>query len=254
LLFILIVLPSASFLAEFYFGNVRIIYLEVGILSFIFIYSLSPLFISTKKVLGIIGTTNYLIEFELLKKLIFAGLPLLIVALTLSLLNVQRSFLFPLFFLVTIIISSVLLRLFSNVIKRDYRFYYAKACFCAVSTKVEETDKINCIVKALNSYNKYLKRNIKLQISNIKNIYSKILIDPTIEQNEFVISISRAFESNDKFQPLRNMLNFLDTQNSERFLIEESIWDKTKEIGTFLVAVVPVLISIVELFIKIPPA
>lgn len=157
------------------------------------------------------------------------------------------------FFLVTIIISSVLLRLLSNVTNRDYRFYYTKACFGVIPTKVEESDKIDCIVMALNSYNKYLKRNIKLQISNIKDIYSKILIGSTIEKNEIIISISGAFESNDKFQPLRNILNFLDTQNTQRFLIEESIWDKTKEIGMFLVAVIPVLISIVELFLKIPP-
>ena len=63
--------------------------------------------------------------------------------------------------------------------------------------------------------------------------------------------MSKAFESNDKFEPLRYLLNSLDTQNSERFLIEESIWDKTKEIGTFLVAVVPVLISIIALLLKI---
>jgi len=132
-----------------------------------------------------------------------------------------------LFWLTTVIISAVLLRLFSNLAKRDYRFYYAKASFSIISTKGEKRDKISYVVLALNSYNKYLKRNIKLQITNIKGIYSKILIDPAIEQNETIISISKAVESNDKFEPLRYLLNSLDTQNSERFLIEESIWDKT---------------------------
>jgi hypothetical protein len=205
---------------------------------------------SPRKTIEVIGMSNYLIEFEILKRLILAGLPLLIFTLTLSLLNVERSILFPLFYLITVIISSVLLRMFSNLAKKDYRFYYAKACFGIVSTKVEKSDKINCIILALNSYNKYLKRNIKLQISNIKDIYSKILIDPAVEKNETIISISKAFESNDKFEPLRNLLNSLDTQNVERFLTEESIWDKTKEIGTFLVAVIPVLISIIEVWLN----
>lgn len=253
LLFIYIALPCTIFLAEFYFSNVRIIYLEEGVLSFIFICSLSPLFISPRKTIEIIGMSNYLIEFEILKKLLIAGLPLLIFTLSLSLLNVERSVLFPLFYLITVIISSVLLRLFSSLTKKDYRYYYAKACLSIISTKVEKSDKINCIVLALNSYNKYLKRNIKLQIGNIKDIYSKILIDPAVEKNETILSISRAFESNDKFEPLRNLLNSLDTQNAERFLIEESMWDRTKEIGTFLAAVIPVLISIIEVWLKTMP-
>jgi hypothetical protein len=209
-----------------------------------------PLFVPPNKTITLIGTVNFLKEFEVLKNLILVGLPLLIVTLILSLLNVERSFLSPLFYLITVILSAVLLRLFSNLARKDYRFYYAKASFSIISTKVEESDKINCIILALNSYNKYLKRNIKLHIGNIKDIYSKIVIDPAVEKNKVIISMSKAFESDDKFEPLRHMLNSLDTQNTERFLIEESIWDKTKEVGTFLVAVIPVLISIVEVWLK----
>jgi len=118
------------------------------ILSFIYIYSILPLFISPRKIIRLIGSLNYLTEFELLKNLILVGLPLLIITLTLSSLNVERSFLFPLFYLIAVILSGVLLRLFSNLARKDYRFHYAKTGFSVISTKAEESDKINYIVLA----------------------------------------------------------------------------------------------------------
>jgi|SRR5215831_4087066 len=91
-----VVAPSAMFLAE-YFTTIGIIYYEEVTLLFIYIYSLLPLFITPKKTIGIVGTSNYLIEFEFLKRLVFCGFPLLIVAYTLSLFA-GRAVLLPLFY------------------------------------------------------------------------------------------------------------------------------------------------------------
>jgi hypothetical protein len=51
------------------------------------------------------------------------------------------------------------------------------------------------LIKGLNSYNSFLKRHVKLEINEIKKIYSKITTLPTKEKIETVNKIIQSFES-----------------------------------------------------------
>ena len=116
-----------------------------------------------------------------------------------------------------------------------------------MSKETDETNKMNYFIMALNSYNKYLKRNLKLHISNINNIYSKIISDSIVDKYELIKSISTAFESNDKLKPIKYISAFLDAKNTEQFLTKEPLGDKIKEWGTFLAVIIPIMISIIQL-------
>ena len=211
---------------------------------------LSP---STEKYFKKENVQDLVIEYEFLKKLMYVGVPLLIIILIVFLRSSQEkpNFSFALFPGLTLIVSGGLLRILSNITKKDFRFYYARGCFQIYQKKTDEAEKMYYFMRALNSYNKYLKRNLKLQISNINNIYSKIISDSILEKHEFIKSMSNAFQSDNKLKPTKYILNFLNIQNTEQFLTKEPLWDKIKEWGVFLAAVIPVVISIVQLLFNI---
>jgi hypothetical protein len=184
----------------------------------------------------------------------YVGLPLLIIIMLISISTYQPespNILSILLGGLILIVGATLLRIISTTIRKDFRFHYAKGCFQLLSQNADKAEKIDYIIMALNSYNKYLKRKIKLQISNINNIYSKIIADPLIDESEFIKSLSTAFQSDDNLQPTRTILNFLDIQNSQEVLTKEPLWEKVKEWGAFLVAIIPVAISIVQLVFSI---
>jgi hypothetical protein len=107
-------------------------YYEPGMIIIVLVYSILPTALSTKKHFEVIGFENSVIEFEFLKKLMYVSLPLLIIIMLIFLrLYVPEnpnfsSVLFPGF---TLIAGSTLLRIFSYVSKKDFRFYYTRGCY-----------------------------------------------------------------------------------------------------------------------------
>jgi|GEM_PF-3088252 len=59
------------------------------------------------------------------------------------------------------------------------------------------------LIKGLNSYNSFIKEQIKLEINEIKKIYSKITILLAKEKIETVNKIILSFESGDTLDPVR---------------------------------------------------
>ena len=137
----------------------------------------------------------------------------------------------------------------SNLSKRDFRYYYARGCF-EVSKNLSESQKMTYLTRAINSYNKYLKRNLKLQIRNTSKISSKIISDSVREQSNFTSSISDAFLDSNKLKPVEFVLNLLNIEKTENFLVKESNWNKIKDSGAFLATIIPVIISAITLILK----
>jgi len=56
--------------------------------------------------------------------------------------------------------------------------FVAKDCLSNAKNSNDEVEKMEYLIKGLNSYNSFLKRDIKLEINEIKKIYSKITTLP----------------------------------------------------------------------------
>jgi hypothetical protein len=67
-------------------------------------------------------------------------------------------------------------------------------------------------------YDTYLRRNLNLQINDIKEIYSKYIIDSNIDRNNSIRSLSAAFESdNVKLKPAKSLLEITNVQETKNF-------------------------------------
>ncbi|MDW3680141.1 MAG: hypothetical protein QOA14_11330, partial [Nitrososphaeraceae archaeon] len=52
--------------------------------------------------------------------------------------------------------------------RKRFRLYFAKGCLSIAKNSNDEVEKMEYLIKGLDSYNSYLKRHIKLEINEIK--------------------------------------------------------------------------------------
>jgi hypothetical protein len=69
-------------------------------------------------------------------------------------------------------------------------------------------------------------------------------VDSLLDKKDFTSSISSEFQSDDKLKPTKYLLNMLN--RTDDILTKEPLWDKIKEWGAFLAAIIPVVISIIQ--------
>ena len=135
-------------------------------------------------------------------------------------------------------------------VKKDLKFYFAKTVLEIASKEKEETKKANSLFKAIKIYDGYLRRALDLQISNTKEIYSKLLIDSSIDRNKAIESLSTAFErDNDKLKPVKCLSEIANVQETKKFLVEQSIRDRIKDLAIFFATIIPVAITIIQLLL-----
>ena len=139
---------------------------------------------------------------------------------------------------------AAILRITTQNLKREFRFYFAKACCKIISGKNDEVEKMKYLFLLLSSYNKYLQRNLKIEINDIKKIYSIILSKETNQQIEIIRSICASLEG-DRLKLARYLSSLQKIPDSE-FYIKESLFQQLKTVGAFLVAVITIIISIIQ--------
>ena len=79
--------------------------------------------------------------------------------------------------------------------KKEFRFYFAKACCKIISEKEKDSEKIKYLELLLESYNKYLQRNLKIAINDLSGIYSIILYKDIQERNQIIDAVCNSLES-----------------------------------------------------------
>lgn len=225
----------------------------------IYIYSIFPLFLTSKKYYKIIGSFNYVTEFNILKKMTFVGFTFILILLAyilisnfildINVITFLISLLKVLFTLTLIDISGILLRILLQFSKRDFRFYYAKGYIKKLSQNVDECDKVDYFRKAINSYDHYLQRSLKLKINNCNLVFYKIVNESSINKNKVIES----FDYEDKLQPIKEIIKILNIEKIDEFLIQKSLWDIVKEMSIFITGIVPVVISILSAYIDLFP-
>jgi len=125
-------------------------------------------------------------------------------------------------------VAAGLLKIVLLIIRKDFRLHFAKTCFRILLRKKSEAEKMKYLIWGLNSYDAYLRRFIKLQISDLKAIYSKVSSLSYEERRDSTNRISKAFESDNDLEPLTHLTSFLKVPESEQLLSKQLIGQKIK--------------------------
>ena len=152
-------------------------------------------------------------------------------------------------FLFLAVLAGILKTVFALARKR-FRLYYAKGCLTLIKKSKDEVEKMGYLIMALNSYNSYLRRYIKLEIKDIKKIYSKLATLPDKEKDTHIEKIIQSFESGDTLEPLRYLSQFKESDSSV-FLVEEPLHEKIKTQVTYAIGIIPVALTIIDRVVKL---
>ena len=137
---------------------------------------------------------------------------------------------------------------------RTFSFYFARACSEVISVKMYEVDKIVFLDKSLKSYNKYLRKNINLQINNSSKICSEIICPSIRQHSKKILSamnvLPQTFRSRNKLSPIKYLATLFDINNLGQFLIRPPAAQKIKEFIPIFTAIVSTIIAIIQLIIS----
>ena len=205
------------------------------------IYGLMPARYSTEKYFKKRGFERAIIEFEYVKKIVAVEISILGLTLILNysifyrMSDPESFFNLLTFAALFLVVPGGFLRLILLIARKEFRFYFAKGCFSIMTQKEEDLAKMRYLKLGLESYNKFLRRHLKYQIgeSNIKKFYFKYMRAAIQERNEMVNSLLQAFEDG-KTRPATCVATITKVPEIEEFLIEESVGQKLKVVGTFL--------------------
>ena len=206
------------------------------------------------------GFESAVSEFELVRKILYVAIPLLILFTVIEFLkplieqfvseevvamfteNIvfysARGFLF-------LTVLAGLLKAVFALSRKRFRLYFAKGCLSIAKNSNDEVEKMEYVIKGLNSYNSFLKRHIKLEINEIKKIYSKITTLPSKEKIETINKIIYSFESEDTLEPVRCLSSLKDSK-TELFLVEEPLAQKIKLQVTYALGIIPVILTVIQ--------
>lgn len=242
----------------------------LGCYVLVIIYSVYPIIFAAERYIikekkGYQDIAN---EFEFVRKVLFVSIPILIILTTtdqlFTYLQISRyliSYYLPFYdFSFAILTSSMavvigaLLRVSTQFIRKEFRFYLAKGyCIIALNKEDKDLDRIKYLISSLDSYNKYLLRKIKFGIKNINKIYSDIIIiinSDVKKRDEVIKSICEYLNTGDRLRLATYLSTLYKVPDTEQFFVKESPIQKLRTIGAFLVAAIPIVISIVQLISK----
>jgi hypothetical protein len=210
------------------------------------VYPIYPIAFSIEKYFSKSDARSVIKEYEILKKSVYALFPLFLIAIAFIIMaqmsvenplngatellgtNIELIF-FTTLGVIFLIFGSALFRIILLNARKEFRFYLAKISFRVISKKEDDVERIRYLIKALNSYNKYIRSSLGLQIKDLKKIYSKIVSDPTLDKNYSIKELSIAFEDKDKLKPIKCISGLLKITDTEQFLIKEPIGKKLED-------------------------
>jgi len=134
---------------------------------------------------------------------------------------------------------------------KTFNFYYAKTLvkYRLYEQKEDEVKRIKHLFVGLNSYRKYLRNNLSLDINSSK-VYPKITVLVPEERNKLINSIYEAFsEDTDKLKPIICLIKFLNVP-AEKVLVKEHIRDKIRQLSILFAPIITVTISVFQLLLK----
>lgn len=138
--------------------------------------------------------------------------------------------------------------------RKKFNLYYAKGCFKIVSKETaDEVERAKYFAIGLTWYNRFLKKNINLQINDVMKIYSKIITHSPLDTNKALISISQSFDSEDGLKPLRYLSAFFPDTEVGQILTKETLRMRIKESSDLVIPIITVIITVITTFILKKP-
>jgi hypothetical protein len=164
----------------------------------------------------------------------------------------SESFNFPMRSMLTfIIIFEAYLRVVPVLAVKRFNFYYAKSLVgnTLYEQKEDEVKKIKDLLLGIDSYRKYLRNRLGLDIDSAK-VYPKITALVPEDRNSLIKSMYEAFsEEADKSKPITCLTTLLNIPAQE-MLVKEHTRDKIKQLSLLLIPVITVIISVFNLVLK----
>jgi hypothetical protein len=139
------------------------------------------------------------------------------------------------------------LRFLSFVFRIEFRLYLAKGYCEIISRKSDNLEQIKYLSLVLDSYNSYLRKNIKFEIKGIRRIKSKFIACVPNEKEKIIKSLCESLDS-DKLGLARFIANTLAIPQ-EDLMVNEPLSQKLKVVGYVLATAVPIAIALAQLFI-----
>lgn len=198
-------------------------------------------------------------EIEIVRKILIVVSPILAIAAIFEITTypiiyspLYFSPIVPIAFEILIVGIGIFFMYFGLFGGKESRFYFSKSYFRVARIK-KDLNQMYYFGLGLVEYNKYIKRNLKHQIKEIDKIYSKAIVLDNDKRTEIISSLSDGFETEaDRLKPLRTIsTELMKSEDAENVLIPESLKSKLKAIGAFLGASIPIVISIITLYLTL---
>jgi hypothetical protein len=134
--------------------------------------------------------------------------------------------------------------------RKELGYYFAKSLYQTTAHEREESKKAVYFIKATKIYDKYLRRTLNLEINDAKRIYSKILADSYLNENESFQLISKSYDSNNKLEPIKTLSKIMNVKETGTFLVDESLGKRIKDMAIFFATIIPVVITIIQFILQ----
>jgi hypothetical protein len=131
--------------------------------------------------------------------------------------------------------------------RKDFNFYLARAYFKVSSQQEDIVGKIRYLILTIDTYNKFLERNLKLKINDIRDIYSRIVSASAEEKIMIGESIGKALEK-DKLElatQLRELFSSPDKEEEQKKFLTKEPLILNQQFKEILAAVIPAVITTV---------
>lgn len=131
--------------------------------------------------------------------------------------------------------------------RKDFDFHLTRPYLMVSSQNDDSVHKIRYLLLLLDTYNKFLERNLKVKIKDIMRIYSLIMSASAEQKIKIRESIGKALEK-DKLELARQLAEISHLPDEEEFLRKEHtlLGQQLKDILTIII---PAIISIVGFII-----
>jgi hypothetical protein len=225
------------------------------------LYPVYPFIFSIEKYTNKRNPKAVLTEYQTLKKIVYALLPLFFFAIALiiskgitednplsawvlSLDEPAQSLLLSILTAALFAVASALLRIILLNRSKAFNFYQARRSFRVLSRVEDDVERMKYLISGLGFYNRYLRGTLDLEINNLKMIYSKIIADTALDKNHSMEELCGAFEGNDKLKPITCLIELFDIKDPEHFLVKESAGKKLEEWVRILVTVASTIAAV----------
>lgn len=230
------------------------------------VYILYDARLSSEKYFNKKNPESLVYEFRLLKKILYGEIaafllcltalvivPLAIPSMPISAHNYFESRGFvedDIFFSTIFAIGGTIGKIASMTSRKEFSFYFARGCFTILEKEEDGHENVSYFLSGLNSYNKYLLKNMKLHIEDMKVIYSKFFCAQANEKTELIKSLERAFAKS-KSEPIKPLLHFLGDKKADEFLTRQHLRARTEHYVGIITPIMAVIFTMMEFWSKI---